>query len=403
MNGIWNLLKRVIPIITLICFICLGITHTFSLITDENITYMSKVYYNTETWQVIENPTEEQKETAYTYYSLDTINYLQNINADNLKNSTQRVFDLQAFENTINQFNQIWDNGYQLGDGVRTLINGLLLIFNGLLTAINGILWPVRIVSAIILTAFTLVGIKINNNGIITTTLQWFVNSLAIPLINPTTNVDTNTTLNNQYVKFINQNLTLGSALVRIKLDFYFESNNRTFTALIADRNIMYYYNVDLPNEDKYTTVYQNGQWVDQAWRDIYITNYNALTDSNVAKIEEFIAKNALDMSLWNTTWQWTNTDFSQVQRIEQSFHFTAIPNTQTGISKNYVRIVATYSANANIIVYYDANGIGDIIYNNGNWGSSSQTFTVTDQNEFTQITTTQLQTNLLNTYCTQV
>ena len=59
MGGLKSLFTKLIPIVFLICFICLGITHTFATANVNNLTYMSQETYNIGT---------EENPEQFTYY-----------------------------------------------------------------------------------------------------------------------------------------------------------------------------------------------------------------------------------------------------------------------------------------------------------------------------------------------
>lgn len=173
MTGLQKFFIRITPIIMLICFICFGISHIFTTNNQQNITYLTH-----ETIQINENTTIED----YTY---DFQGYIQNANASRLKDSVTTSMEIESWQSLINSFDTIWGNGYDPADITLTLLNGILLIVDGFITAINLLILPIKLSAGIILTALTIMGIKTNNVGIITTTLNGIIDYVTIPLIPP--------------------------------------------------------------------------------------------------------------------------------------------------------------------------------------------------------------------------
>lgn len=389
MGGLWSVFKKVVPIITLVCFICLGITHTFQQVGADNITYLSTETYDKETWEKIENPTPQEQQEGFTYYTFDTNTYMSNFNVNYLKDASTNVSNLDAFLNTLNKFNEIWEDGYQFLDGVKTIINGLLLIFNGLLTCVNMVLWPVRLLSALILTAFNLVGIntanQIANNGIICSTLYFFCYQLAIPLINPTTNIDGNTRINQTHW-LLNNSLTLNSSIWSNRKNFYFESNGQEFSSMNDYSNKLYYnYYTQGSTTENQILVYENGQWVNQAYRNITILDKNSLTDNEVEDIYNFLYENGdyIDNTLVNTKWQFNNS-FTYSTLQEKYFYFysyTDLGNSYYGLKVDADNTLYYINVQNSTYVYIP-------VYQNNTWEDSSyKTIQIVNQTMYSKTT----------------
>lgn len=284
-GGLGNLFKKIIPIIMLVCFICLGITHTFGRfqatetngVSESNISYISKVDANSET-----NP------NAMSYYTLDVNNYLSNIDFDILKRATNHVIDTETLQDNLRTFNLIWENGYQIGDVSDTIINGILLIINLISTAINLCILPVRIIAGILLTGFALVGIKTNTNGIIINGLNALLDVTAIPLINPTIQQEVTNSLTNTTWKFKNLQIANDLSNITINVIFYYTYNLSTqkYAGIRIDKDntIIKLYGIreDLMTED---LIYDDGAYTNHE-QIFYINNDNRnLTEQEIDTI----------------------------------------------------------------------------------------------------------------------
>lgn len=271
MGGLGRLFTKIIPIITLVCFLCLGITITFANLNQPNLTYLTTETINVGT---------EENPNNITYYNLNTIEYMSNMKVDILKQATENTIDTNTYQATINRFNEIWENGYNIGDVLDTIANAILLVINSLIIVINIIILPLRIISGLLLTAFTLIGININNGVIVIPLLKGILNNLAIPLISPTATKDkyindlTNTQwylttlppLNNmeRYEVVINFKATFNNR----QLYFWkYEFGKNAFGTYYV------YYYVNGQQTDRRTIYW--GEWKDQTARTITITDNN--------------------------------------------------------------------------------------------------------------------------------
>lgn len=284
MGGLQRLYFRILPIITLICFICFGVTHIFDRNETKHITYLTHETINTGT---AENPIYIEN------YNFDMRSYIDNIDINILERATNQVIDTNTFENTLYRFNQIWENGYDVGDVSMTIINGIILVVNGILTMINMTLIPIRIACGILLTAFSLVGININVETPITKSLNWLLDSLQIPLIQPT---DTNTS--GQYTDLyqtewlIDEVVTSQTGWDTQQFNFT-TANNQTFNAIRLLKNgnnytlqYMFYANNTWYHRDVYDNI---DGWSQQEDRRITITSQN-LTQEDIANIRAFLS-----------------------------------------------------------------------------------------------------------------
>ena len=124
MGGLQRLFLRITPIIMLICFICFGITHTFQQEGQPNITYLTS-----EVITLDDNNTQTTTDDiTIKNYNFDFKSYRENIDINILKRSVNNSLNIDSFKTTINGFRTIWNNGYQVGDVLRSVANGILLI-----------------------------------------------------------------------------------------------------------------------------------------------------------------------------------------------------------------------------------------------------------------------------------
>lgn len=159
------LLTRIIPFATLICFVCFGITIVFNI---DNLTYLSQQTIGTQT-----------------LYVFDFQHYISNIDINILQRATNNVIDVEPFQNIINRWEELWADGYDVGDIVISIINGFTFIANIVILIVNLILLIPKIASGILLTALSLMGINIDNEqSIILTGLNTFLDVTGIPMIN---------------------------------------------------------------------------------------------------------------------------------------------------------------------------------------------------------------------------
>lgn len=191
MGGLQRLFLRITPIIMLICFVCLGITHTFQQEGQPNITYLT-----TETIAIDDNNTETtEDDITITNYSFDFKSYRENIDNDIIKRSLDNLIDtdnpqnptdIQKYQANLNIFKTIWEDGYDFGDITGSILNAVILTINTLILPINVVLIPIRITAGILLTAFSILGININRDTGIIKFFNIILDELSIPLINPT-------------------------------------------------------------------------------------------------------------------------------------------------------------------------------------------------------------------------
>ena len=388
-GGLGNFFKKIIPIIMLVCFVSLGITKSFEALGIENLTYLSQETINVGT---------EENPQNFEYYNLDVNGYMQGMETNILERAVSNVFDVDTYSRVLNTFNQIWADGYQFFDGIFTLINAIILVIDSMIMPINALLVLCRVGCALILTGLTIVGININAGGVITTALFAIVDHLAIPLIPPVYNVDMNTTLNGREYKFLNSNLTLNSGIFSNNKYFYFESNGIEWSSMNDYSNKLVYgkYEQGNPNQIQ-LTVYENGQWINQAYREITILDKNTLTNNEVTDIQTFLNNNCIDSTLFNTTWQWTTLSFTTTIDVLKTFNFTSNNEQFTGIGAGLYN-------NDNQIAYTRQGQNSLLVYSNATWTNANyQYFTITSDNEFSQLDTQNLKNDLLNRFCTQV
>lgn len=314
MGGLERILMRITPIFMLICFICLGITHTFQADYNQQITYMSEVYYDKTNFHPIDNPTQEQKETALKVYEFDTQSYIDNIDIDILKRATTKTIQFETYIETLESFNTIWDNGYQTGDVLDTILNAVILIINTVLLPINIILVPLRIIAGIFLTAFSLVGININRETAIIIMLNFIIDRLAIPLISTVGNEETAQKLEGSFWVLNPPEEKAGNFTFNFQATL---NNNYSMTyfdkMIIAKDHIIF-----RTPQGEQIYIYQDGQWIYGNWsRYVYITN-NEFSGTKASQISAFLRRSgAIELeespyptpttNLDNTTWTFNN------------------------------------------------------------------------------------------------
>lgn len=159
------LLTRIIPFATLLCFVCFGITIVFNV---NNLTYLTQRTIN-----------------GQTMYYFDFIHYIDNVDIEILQRATDNVIDTTPFQNIIDRWEELWADGYDVGDIVISIINGFTFIANIVILLINLILLIPKLIAGILLTALSLMGINIDNEqSIILTGLNTFLDISGIPMIN---------------------------------------------------------------------------------------------------------------------------------------------------------------------------------------------------------------------------
>lgn len=161
-----KILAKLIPIITLMCFVCLGIQVLFG---TEGLTYLTYKYTG----------------NGIKIYNFDLNSYVDNLNINILKRATTNVIDTNAFKNVIDAWETIWADGYQFNDLLATIANGFVMLINAVIILINIPLIILRICSGIILTGMSIIGININAEGIIINALNSILDSATIPYISP--------------------------------------------------------------------------------------------------------------------------------------------------------------------------------------------------------------------------
>lgn len=268
MDGLKHLLFRVIPLITLICFVCFGITHAFQQQDEAPITYLETNYYDKSNgFVIIENPTEEQKEadTTLKVYEFNFTAYRNNIDQNILKRSVENTLTLEAYQWTLEQFNKIWDDGYQLFDVTKTIANAIVLVINTLILPINILLIPLRIISGILLTGISLIGININNSTIVAPILIFILDKLTIPFIQP------NNTTNYQFYRNINEHYQGDQT---IYLDF--KVNEAIGKAIKIEQysgsHVRMSYLIEVNNTQEWVVVFDSGS-TGNAWGAYYDEN----------------------------------------------------------------------------------------------------------------------------------
>lgn len=291
MGGLQRLFLRITPIIMLICFICFGITHAFQQAGQPNITYLTH-----EVIAVDDNntPNDTTDDITIDNYTFDVQSYANNININILKRATTNIINLEAYTETINGFKNIWRDGYQFGDGVHTIVNAIILAINTLLVPLNVILAPIRIIAGILLTAFSLVGININRETIIITSLNAILDHAAIPMINPTFNKDDLSNMAGEQWHFSDE--MYGSYMVYV-FDFK-DMNNNQYTALYVKddngntgRQLVWY----VDQNDNIVYVYID-VWVSTAYQTIEIVNMPQNQDEQ-ALIYRFLRSQATQVN----------------------------------------------------------------------------------------------------------
>ena len=285
MDGFKRLVFRLTPIIMLICFICIGITHVF---TRPNQT-QPLTYLTYQTITVDDRGTiETTDDITINNYTFDFETYRSNISTDLLVESLQNVLDLTAYTNTLANFSLLWEDGYQVGDILKTILNGVILIVNTIFVIINIFIMPLRILTAILLVALSLVGININRTeGIIIPFLNIIVSKATIPLINRTdeTTAEIYNNLTNTTWTFNNQPEIPQNTFIYLDTNLTFTSNNQQFTKITISNAKIGVVNNPLYNQYTPTITYNNtevytdGNWINNNYKTIFINN---VTNNNV-------------------------------------------------------------------------------------------------------------------------
>lgn len=279
MGGLQRFFIRITPIIMLICFICFGISYSFETAgSNQQITYLT---HETITIDDNETPNDTTDDIVIDDYSFDFRSYRQNINIDILKRATNNIIDIEAYKTTKDEFNNIWKNGYNPGDIVRTVGNALLLVINTLILPINIIIAPLRITSGILLTAFSIIGININNNTGIIKALNSILDNAAIPMLRPTFSNNPDSIINstwkfNNEIRFSYQSYSATRTYV---VNFSIPESTATYTKIrttvnfLETVNTIEYFYIDENNTEQSLYVYNNG-WIYQNAREITIISH---------------------------------------------------------------------------------------------------------------------------------
>lgn len=166
MGFIKKTLFILIPITLLFCLIAYGIEVIFP---GQNLTYLG---YTT--------PSGE-----YFPYVYDWKSYINNLDITKLLNIITNATDITAFFDKVKDFMDIWQDGYDLGDGIKTIIGILILAVDLGLYVIN-ILFSIgtKLLAGILITVLSLMGINISygNNAVISVLID-FINIPSIPMI----------------------------------------------------------------------------------------------------------------------------------------------------------------------------------------------------------------------------
>lgn len=162
-----KILAKLIPFTFLLCLVCFGISYIFGI---DNLTYLT---FNT-------------TNNGMKVYYFDFNAYTQNIDINILKRATSNVIDTTTFNNIVEAWKTIWEDGYNFGDITESVVNGFIMVFNIIILLVNIPLVLLRIASGILLTGLSLLGININNQtGIIIPSLNAILDFGAIDYIQP--------------------------------------------------------------------------------------------------------------------------------------------------------------------------------------------------------------------------
>lgn len=314
MNGLKHILGRVIPIITLICFVSLGVLYIFN---TDNLTYLNVEYMDKTTATIYTNPTEEQKEQSYKIYTYDFKTYVDNIDQNILERSIENTLDFQRYNSVLTNFNNIWENGYSFGKITETILNAVILTINTAILPINIIVTPIRIIAGLLLTGISLMGINTNANTPINNMLNGILDYAVIPLINPTKSYEQSPDqiLGKSYV--MNQNITDKYYKVQkhwisgagttsgwiynytnynININFTSQAGGNykqlftQYTTTNGQENLKIWY-VDTSNNQ--ILVYNNG-WLYEDSKHITISSNNDISNSDLAdQLAKYINNNA--------------------------------------------------------------------------------------------------------------
>lgn len=388
MGGLTRLFMRILPIITLICFICFGITYTFESADIHDITYLSTETINVGTQ---ENPNN------ITLYQFDTKSYIENVNVNILKEATTKTIEFDKYMHTYDNFNIIWQDGYKAGAVTQTILNGVLLLVNTLILPINILLVPMRITAGLLLTAFSLIGINIGTEtpGPIITMNQFILHRLAIPLIDPTEEYGTTPELagTQWYIKTPQKR----AGTFTVNFTAYVDGTLQNFTSIDYEKSVIIY-----GNGQGGVTIYnsKNGGWLHEESRYITITTDWQSTTNKIQNQWNYLEKIATQIteeqapSLTNTTWI-----FNDKPELSQSISFSIqFTSNQTQYTELWLSKVAAQ----NIIQYHTNNLTNTAYINPQGWTNNEyKTITITNANNLTQEETNYL-TQILQSIATK-
>lgn len=396
MSGLQRLFLRITPIITLICFICFGIYHTFETNQTGSITYLSK-----EVITLNDNATPEDTTDDLTIeqYKFDTKSYVENINQDILKRSTNNVADLTIYERNLATFNLIWEDGYNFGDGIQTIINVGLLLINTLILPINILLVPLRIIAGVLLTAFSIVGINVNSETPIINFLNTILDNLVIPLIDPTQNKEGNHEYDNTVWYFVESASNhKETRAMNIQFTTTIDGQTKTYNWITVGRGKIVYSTQETFGE-RYTLM-NNYEWQNEIAR--YITVINIGTGENNTHtttelwLSHFATQIGQPIELHDTIWQFnnsiTNISYDNNTKYEVIFGSNGV---------NYTAIELIIGTNPSIKYYWkDANNQEQnmFVYTNGTW-TNQQYRTI----QIEQYTTDSALLAMLSTYAIRI
>ena len=335
MGGLQRLFLRITPIIMLICFVCLGITHTFQQEGQPNITYLTSEVITIDDNNTPNNTTDDLTVRNYTY---DFESYRNNLNQNILQRSITNTIDVETYQKTTEQFNVIWADGYQFGDGVQTIVNAVILVINSLIIPINIIITPLRLTAGVLLTAMSLVGININRQTFILKALNAILDYTAIPMINPTFNKENAYDMEGEVWQF-GSNMYGNYAVYEFT---FITTDGTTYTAIKQNTE---YANNTTNNYVEYRTtnnewvrVYYN-QWLDAKYRTIAIQQMPVDSEQE-AQIYKYIFNRATQLDvgeLQNTIWQFSNqlTNITDIYTINVYFTSNEIQYKQITFNTN--------------------------------------------------------------------
>lgn len=148
----------IIPYILLLCCLAYGI----DILTAKTTTGIALTYMQTETIN------------GTLIYKFDTIQWLQDISTFHIEDKLTTLFNF--FNSVISQFKSyasIWGDGYDFGDGLKTIVNTLSILINTISIVLNGILYILQLLVYVLGKLVNIIGIN--------TSAQW-LNPLRVML-----------------------------------------------------------------------------------------------------------------------------------------------------------------------------------------------------------------------------